>query len=143
MFRLDFFTAFRRRLLDILPGRNVMIYGSCRQCGRCCRGVSLVFEGVRVKNERQFKKLVKRNPEYGRFFINGQSERGFPEFACSWLTPEGTCRDHENRLDICSRFPTRTMYFLGGELPPGCGYRFVKKGKFEAALNKAKKDKNA
>ena len=142
MFGHEFFAAFRRRLQDFLPGRRIVVYGSCRQCGRCCRGMSLVFEGVRVKNERQFKKLVKRKPEYGRFFISGRSERGFPEFSCSWQTPEGACRDHENRLDICAGFPTRTMYYLGGELPPGCGYRFVNRGKFEAVLKRTKKENN-
>lgn len=135
----DFFTILRRRLLDLLPGSNVVVFGSCRRCGRCCRRISLVFKGVRVENERRFEKLVKRHPEYGRFYIAGWSEKGFPEFACSWLTPEGTCRDHENRLDICSGFPTKTMYYLGGELPPGCGYRFVDASKFESALKKAKK----
>lgn len=142
MFGREFLSALRRRLRDILPGRTIMVYGSCRQCGRCCRGMSLVFEGARVKSARQFKKLVKRKPDYGRFFIDGRDARGFPEFSCSWLTPEGACRDHENRLDICSGFPTKTMYYLGGEIPPGCGYRFVSKGKFEAALKKAKKNKN-
>ncbi len=128
-------TTFRRRWLTLLRG-GVEIHGSCRRCGTCCQRIYLVDDGRPVRKERVFARMVRRDPRFSRFFIKGRSREGLLEFGCTWLTPEGGCRDHENRLELCAMFPSRAMYFIGGEPPACCGYRIVRTRAFEKMLKK-------
>jgi uncharacterized protein len=68
---------------------------------------------------------VANSPEFGRFEIVEKDPLGYLLFSCTWHLPEGICRDHENRLDICKRFPDKSLYFSGANVPVGCGYRFT------------------
>lgn len=118
-----------------LTGKGVMVDGSCMMCGRCCRRVSLEAGGKWLRDEAEFRRLVTLHPDYERFSVTGKDAQGFLLFTCSWyLTESGVCRDHENRLDICRCYPDTDLYFTGGEVHGGCGYRFLEIVPFEKYL---------
>ncbi len=104
-------------------GKELLVTGSCRCCGNCCREINL--EGVRgwLRSEKDFHKVVENYPEYERFQILGKDQQGYLQFSCSWLGDAGLCRDHANRLSLCKNFPDKNLYFCGGTVPSGCGYR--------------------
>ncbi|MBW2608769.1 MAG: YkgJ family cysteine cluster protein [Deltaproteobacteria bacterium] len=119
-----------------LLGRDIIISGSCLQCGLCCRKLCLEIKGRWVTSENTFYKLVKANSDYERFKIIGRDEQGFLEFACTCLQEDGSCRDHDNRLKICRDFPEKDMFFMNGILPEGCGYSVQEWVSFEKILKK-------
>jgi Fe-S-cluster containining protein len=129
---LGWFRYFRMKI----QGKKVEVHGSCRLCGKCCRKISLEAAGRWLRKEADFAKVVKKYPEYERFTIVGRDLQGFLLFTCSWFSPEGICKDHENRLSICSDFPNVTLYFTGGEVPMGCGYAFKEVVPFSSILQK-------
>lgn len=103
-------------------GKELIVNGSCRNCGSCCRRINLEGKRGWLRHENAFFEVVADYPEYERFQITGKDEQGFLRFSCSWLSAEGFCKDHANRLDLCRNFPDKTLHFCGGVLPPGCGY---------------------
>lgn len=107
-----------------LNGKEVLVTGRCLGCGRCCNSVSL--EGVNgwIRSADDFAAITRCYPEYARFTIINKDEHGILLFRCSWRTPDGSCRDYENRLPLCKNFPDRSLVFAGGQLPAGCGYQF-------------------
>ncbi|GAB7024628.1 hypothetical protein [Salidesulfovibrio brasiliensis] len=115
---------FRRLRADILR-RGVRVEGSCRLCGRCCHKIILMDEGHWVKHERDFRRMCEENPQYERFVISGESDEGFLLFDCRMLGVDNLCSEHDSRMELCKRFPTETVYYSGGDLLPGCGYRYV------------------
>jgi len=118
-------------------GRMVAVSGSCNLCGRCCRRVSLEAGGRWLRSEAEFKRLVKNYQEYERFTMIGRDGQGFLLFTCSWYDEEtGVCRDHDHRLEICRNYPDIDLYFTGGEIHNGCGYRFSEVVPFEKFLNR-------
>lgn len=117
-----------------LLGRQVIVRGACKNCGACCRKMSLHIGGSWIRSVRRFRKLVKEDPDYGRFEITGRDSNGYLEFRCNWLQPDGTCRDHENRLGICRTYPDEELYFVNGKLIKGCGYIFEEVPDFERLL---------
>lgn len=129
---LGWFRWFRLKM----QGKAVVIEGSCLMCGRCCRRVSLEAGGRWLRNEADFRRVLKRNPEYGRFKPVDRDSQGFLLFSCSWYQPEGgICSDHENRLPVCRNFPDKDLYFTGGEVSEGCGYRFREVVPFASILH--------
>ncbi len=122
-------------------GQSVIISGGCNQCGVCCRGISLDIDGKWIKSEASFNKLVSNNAAYGRMKVIGRDSTGYLLFACSWLGEGNTCKDHENRLTICSSFPDKDLYSMGGKLPPGCGYKMVAGVPFNKVLEQKIKTK--
>ncbi|MDK2957951.1 MAG: uncharacterized protein PWQ57_3449 [Desulfovibrionales bacterium] len=126
-----------RRLLRFLGGWRLHISGACRRCGSCCRGIYLVEHGRVLKSVKQFEECLEENPEFERLRITDQDEDGALLFSCDWLTPQGTCKDYKNRLDLCRKFPSPAMQRRGYTLPKECGYRFVYAKPFERALRKA------
>jgi hypothetical protein len=121
-----------------LLGRDIIISGSCLQCGRCCRKLCLEIKGRWATSENKFYNLVKNNPDYERFKIIGRDEQGFLEFACTWLQEDGSCHDHDNRLRICRDFPEKDMFFMNGILPEGCGYSVHEAVPFDKILKKTR-----
>ena len=115
-------------------GKEILITGSCHSCGNCCRKINL--EGVRgwLRSEEDFYAVLAKYPEYERFKITGKDEQGFLQFSCTWLTNQGLCRDHENRLALCTNFPDKSLHFCGGKLPSGCGYSIVEVRPFDKYL---------
>ncbi len=75
-----------------------------------------------MRSKKEFADMVKDFPEYERFVVSGKDNQGFLQFSCTWLTENGVCRHHKNRLVLCREFPDKSLHFCGGALPKGCGY---------------------
>jgi len=116
------FTGLIRYLHMRLRGKELLVTGSCSNCGSCCRKINLEGHRGWLRHEQDFYAVAADYPEYQRFQITGKDEQGFLRFSCSWLTPEGFCKDHGERLDLCRNFPDKSLRFCGGTLPAGCGY---------------------
>lgn len=117
-------------------GRTILVQGSCRACGSCCKKICLEGQSGWLRSPQEFYRMVDDCPEYQRFKIVGTDRQGLLLFNCSWSTVQGTCMDYENRLAICCNFPERSLAFVGGSLPYGCGYRFTEVVPFEKILQK-------
>ncbi len=122
-----------------LRGKSILVTGSCRGCGSCCRRINLEGPQGWLRSEEVFTRLLRDNPEYRRFEVTGGDEQGFLLFSCSWLTAAGSCRQHDHRLPLCRRFPEKSLIFAGGGLPAGCGYRFVVTEPFAKVLARAER----
>jgi len=122
-------------------GKELIVTGSCRCCGNCCRKINL--EGGRgwLRSEEDFFDVLNEYPEYERFIIIGKDDQGFLQFSCTWLTDAGLCRDHENRLSLCTNFPDKSLHFCGGTLPPGCGFMINEVRPFSRYLADVEKEK--
>ncbi len=117
-----------------LRGKSILVSGSCRGCGTCCKSICLEGKYGWLHSTRAFEKVVEKYPEYTRFEIVGKDQQGFLLFSCTWCTPLGTCLDYENRLPLCRNFPESSLVFAGGQLPADCGYSFVEVVPFEKIL---------
>jgi hypothetical protein len=118
-----------------LRGKSILVTGSCRGCGVCCRSICLEGSHGWLRSRRALKKIIQEYPEYTRFEVIGKDSQGFLLFNCTWCTPQGTCMDYENRLPLCDNFPESSLVFAGGQLPVNCGYRFAEVVPFEKILN--------
>ncbi len=112
-----------RHLRLRLQKRELVIRGHCHQCGSCCRRIQIQQGRRWIRSQRVFKQLVRAYPEYARFNIIGRDTHGLLLFDCTWLQEDNTCANHAQRLDICRNFPTKAIFFCGGQLPSGCGYK--------------------
>ncbi len=124
-----------------LRGKSILVTGSCRGCGTCCKSICLEGKDGWLRSTKAFEKVVKIYPEYRRFEIIGKDRQGFLLFRCTWSTPLGTCVDYENRLPLCCNFPESSLVFSGGELPVNCGYNFVEVIPFDKVLRQEMKKK--
>jgi len=105
-----------------LRGEEVYFGGGCHQCGNCCRHIFLFTPwGKVISTEEQFVKLKNAHPGCDRFEIIGK-ENDVLVFKCTWLTEEGTCKDHENRLQLCKNYPAKVMYYSHYQLGEQCGF---------------------
>ncbi|ACS79548.1 YkgJ family cysteine cluster protein [Maridesulfovibrio salexigens] len=120
--------------------QTVIIRGSCKMCGNCCRSICLHAGGKWLKNEKQFLKAVDEDELLSRFEICGKTEEGYLKFSCTSLTDNGTCNDYENRPQLCRNFPNPTIFMQFGELPAGCGFRMSTETDFEKILQDALHD---
>ena len=134
------FGAIRHMLLRI-TGRKVLLSGTCRRCGSCCRRINLEAAGGWVRSKEVFAAVVQDHPEYSRFSIIGRDGQGFLLFSCSWCTEAGLCRDYHNRLPICRGFPDSSLLFSGGSLPAECGYMLTTGVPFAKVLEKERKNR--
>lgn len=123
-------------------GKSILVTGSCRGCGACCRSICLEGSDGWLRSRKAFAEIVKKNPEYKRFEVIGKDQQGFLLFSCTWCTPQGTCLNYENRLPLCCNFPESSLVFAGGQLPVNCGYTFTEVVPFEKILRQElKKEK--
>lgn len=120
----------------LITGKDVLIEGQCVQCGSCCRKISLRSDNGWIRHSKDFERVCDNYPEYSRFIPEGKDKEGFIQFSCSWITSEGVCKDYENRLAICKKFPSKSLHFCGGGLPPECGYRLKTGTPFQKVLKK-------
>ena len=104
-----------------LTGKEYFISGTCHQCGCCCKLINLKYHKGWIQTESQFDELISTNPEYARFKIVSD-KLGYLQFTCSWLDNLDGCIDYERRLDICKRYPTKSLLLCGGKLLNDCGY---------------------
>lgn len=122
-------------------GKEVLVIGSCLSCGRCCRKINLEGRGGWLRSNDDFLAVLKDYPEYERFTLTGRDQQGFLQFSCTWLTEDGLCRDHENRLPLCESFPDKNLYFCGGALPDKCGFSIREVRPFSKYLEEEVKEK--
>ena len=125
-----------RYLLLKLQGKSILVTGSCRGCGTCCRSICLEGKDGWLRSRKEFEKIIAKFPEFARFEIIGTDRQGFLLFSCTWCTAQGTCMDYHNRLPLCYNFPKSSLVFAGGQLPVNCGYRFSEVVPFEKILNR-------
>ncbi len=118
-------------------GKSILVTGSCRGCGMCCRSISLEGWNGWLRSEKAFQKIVITYPEYGRFVVSGRDRQGFLLFTCTLCTPLGICLEYDKRLALCRKFPECSLVFAGGRLPSTCGYKFAEVVPFKKILNKA------
>ena len=121
----------RMRLLR----REVVLRGSCRMCGRCCSEIALYSDGW-VRSLEDFQKAREEIPGFDRLEPMGKDDYGNLTVRCTWLTEDGLCRDHENRLSMCRGHPNRWHYLSGADLAGYCGFRFEEIPSFERVLRK-------
>lgn len=133
--------GFLRYLRLRLFGKTILVTGTCNGCGTCCKSISLESGGGWIRSEKKFERIVEDFPQYSRFEIIDRDNQGFLLFNCSWVTPEGICRDYENRLPLCKAFPETSLVFSGGKLPQNCGYKFSEVVPFEKILSREMKKK--
>lgn len=135
------FLGLIRYLRMRVMGKEVLVTGSCQYCGNCCRKINLEGEGGWLRSEKKFLAVLQDYPEYQRFVITGKDDQGFLQFSCTWLADTGLCRDHKNRLALCTNFPDKGLHFCGGALPPGCGYAINEVRPFSSYLADVDKKK--
>ena len=105
-----------------LKREEVFVDGSCHQCGNCCKHIYLFTgPGKVVKNQKQYDKMVKKDPETSRFEIIADEGNALV-FKCNWLTDENKCKDHEHRLQLCKNYPAKIMYYTDFVTGKDCGY---------------------
>ena len=124
-----------RHLRLRLGGKELIITGSCRQCGACCRRLQLEQANRWMRSKREFKKLVKEQPEFARFQISGRDKQGLLVFNCRSLGSDNRCQDYDNRPQLCRDFPNKGIFFCGGQLPNGCGYTLSEGVAFDKILS--------
>jgi len=130
------FNALKKWLFYRPPKKIVVMNGSCQKCGGCCRNMNIFDAGRWVTKESHFKKMIAEKPEYARLHITGKNSNGTLNFKCSWLTPQNTCKDYENRLDFCKTFPNKLAISKEGILHKGCGYSIRVHSSFDSVLKK-------
>lgn len=106
-----------------LAGKEYIIEGSCKSCGECCRLINLKYEKGWIRSLSQFEELIEDSPEYERFSVVSEGKNGFLQFTCTWLTESNICGDYPERLEICRKYPSKSLYLCGGQMLKGCGYR--------------------
>lgn len=85
---------------------------------------------------RAFEKLKRAHPEYERFVCVDRSPTGILIFNCGCLDENNLCGDYDNRPAFCRLYPSKKLYFMGGEFMKGCGYRFEVVPRFSRMLKK-------
>ena len=119
-----------------IRGKTIVVRGRCRGCGSCCMKLCLENKAGWLRSESVFREILITHPEYERFEITGRDSTGLLLFRCTWCTPQGTCLHYNNRLDLCKKFPEKSLPFAGGKLPVNCGYSFEVVTPFEIVLKK-------
>jgi len=112
------------------------IRGGCHMCGKCCRSLILSRHGKPVYTIKDFKKLMRWDPQtYARFTPDTELESEHPlTFTCQYISEDNSCSDHDNRPVLCQTYPHSSIFKMGAELEDGCGYRIINKGDFEDIL---------
>ena len=113
------------------------ITGICNKCGKCCENINLINNGKWIKSKNEFIKLTNEDNQFKRFTIIDKNYSGILIFKCSWLKENGLCKDYNNRLDICKKYPELEMLNNNGTIPDDCSYlKIIKNNQFEKILKK-------
>ncbi len=116
-------TGLFRRFRAFILGREVEIVGQCNLCGNCCHDI-LLLDNHWIKSKRQFERLCKKEPKHSRFAIMGRDEYGRLLFRYTRLQKDGLCLSYEDRPPLCKSYPSKSIYYNGGQTGPECGFRF-------------------
>lgn len=129
---LGFITYIRHKL----TGKEYFISGACHRCGQCCRLINLKYHKGWIRSRSQFQELLDIQPEYRRFSIVSKDKLGYLQFTCSLIDDLHGCSEYENRLDICKRYPSKSLLLCGGRLLTNCGYFITEVKPFRKYLDR-------
>ena len=128
----------KRLLLRITNQKNHFVRtGKCLKCGRCCKDIGILLDGVKISKEEEFNKLVKEEPVYSIFEKIGETHDNSWVFKCSKLKENNKCGIHLLRPIICRGYPHSFLGSLGARLHEGCGYKLFAPLDFEEIFKKA------
>lgn len=146
-----FFKSFRFEGLSVksilknawnkIRGKELVVFGSCTGCGQCCQCINLRGKDGWIRTEKQFKKLCETNPQYSRFYIVSDEKSDYLQFDCSLYDDQNGCKDYDNRLNICRKYPDKSLILRGGKLVEGCGYTIKSTIPFKKYLEEESKKK--
>ena len=131
-----------RRALLKLRRQDIIVEGSCKMCGECCKSLNFTSGGEWVHTVRQFEELKKKYPEYEIFEPVGRSTGGVLKFRCKMLGPDNLCTIHDDRPDFCRDYPEEDMFLMGGDVLACCGYSFKTVPSFKRILDEQMKKGN-
>jgi uncharacterized protein len=100
--------------------------GQCKQCGQCCRTITLRFPFKLIDSEKEFELLKKWIPGFNHFKITDTADDGVLLFTCDCLTEDNRCSAYHFRSLFCRFYPHFGTQFikLGGKPLEGCGYYY-------------------
>jgi len=131
---LQYIKYFLNRLLSPKYKR----LGKCKQCGQCCRQITLKIDNDFITSEELFLKLKSWQPHYNHFFISGKLENGVLLFTCKSLGDDNLCKDYWKRSLFCRHYPVLKSDFIraGGETLENCGFYYKPAAEFSSFINK-------
>lgn len=123
-------------LFDKLFGAKYIRAGKCKQCGVCCRNITLKANEHFLTTEEQFESLKKWQKKYNHFFISGKDKHGILLFTCKSLGADNRCKSYLVRSWFCRAYPFIKTDFIaaGGQTLEGCGFYFTSSVKFKDCL---------
>ncbi len=114
------FRRFRSRVLR----SPVRLEGRCNLCGRCCSHILLMNDGRWIRSEKTFRAIVESSPRHGRFTPVGRNDEGLLTFDCRCLGKDNLCTSYADRPALCRNYPSKSLYYQGGQLLSDCGFTF-------------------
>lgn len=121
--------------------RRYYRFGTCAQCGACCRNIYVRHNNSVIKTKEEFEK-IKKNDNYSFYQhieVIGSDDFGLI-FACQKYDKEKRlCKDHKNRPSICRNYPSEEIFSFGAQLQEKCGYHFEPIEKFDEIFFKVTK----
>jgi hypothetical protein len=119
----NFFEKFRNFLKKFKKPRLV-IKGSCKKCGSCCRNISFMIGGKYLSEPEEFQNLKEFDSQYNHFFISGRDKDGFLLFTCKSINSDNLCKCYHFRSLYCRLYPKIVTKHLAThtEMLEGCGY---------------------
>ncbi len=102
--------------------------GSCKQCGQCCRKITINYHGKFLTEKHEFEQLQLEQPRYKNFFTTGK-EDGILVVTCKSLGDDNTCKSYRFRSLYCRIYPRiKTKYIAAGaQTLDGCGFYYEEK----------------
>lgn len=109
-------------LWDFLKLELYYIDGACQNTGMCCKGLSLVVNGLRLNTLAEFDQALTQYPVYRRFIPHLDDGGEIRHFGCQCLTSDNYCSDYEGRPKLCRQYPM-SAFLQHDQIISGCGYR--------------------
>ena len=111
--------------------------GKCNCCGSCCKKIYVQSSKGVIKDKNELEKLKLLHRFYTYLNVIGEDEIGLI-FECTQLDEKtNLCKIHDDRPDICRRYPQEEMFMMGGATCDDCGFNFEPVIPFEEVLQKA------
>lgn len=124
-------------IFDKFFGPKYIRAGACKQCGVCCRSITLKAKGQFLRAEKEFESLKKWQKKYNHFYISGKDKDGVMLFTCKSLGEDNRCKSYGVRSLFCRAYPFVKTDFIsaGGGTLEGCGFGFKSSVEFKNYLN--------